>query len=406
MSDKNNTQTTKNESSQEEETNELLSEIFEQPSQEVKKSHKSRIVFWSFVVAVITGLSASIIGVFVVLSGSLSSIPILNEFSLDTILPEQQVVVRREQAVTLTAFEQLNSIATKSQHSIVTIVTQKSSSDLEESVYTQEDVIGYGVVLTSDGWIATSQLTMTDEEEYEVITSDYKRYNIEEILDDELSGVQFLKISAADLFVAQAVDEYTVVSGDELIGLYSYLPSTQVRAYNIRVIGYTDTAVISSTEEYARFVSVRSPELIYNVPVFNFAGELVGLHEISPTRGSTLIPVTRFISVFNYLLENQVIARPSLGIEWINLHGNVGIPDDLRQGYNKGAYVTSVEVGSPALEAGILEGDIVLKVNDVELNGGVNISEFLQMYQPGETVYLEVIREGELLEFEVKLEEI
>lgn len=402
-------QTKNSQQTPEEETDELLEEIFEHPDTQ-RKLKTNHVLFLSFLVAVVTGLITGLLGVLVVLSGSLEKVPVLNEFSLDTILPDQQVIVRRQQAVTIAAVEQMSSVATKAQHSVVTLVeTKAASQDPLSGVYTQSDVKGYGVVLTSDGWLATDIRQTEDFEstDINVITSDGSLHEVEEFIDDEISGIRFVKIKANNLLVSQVAEEYNVVSGDQLVGITSYLPSTETRVHKGVVLGYDDTDIVNETESAGRNILMRSETLMYTSPVFNLGGQLVGIYTSSPESSAVpmVIPVSSFLPAFESLLVADVVQRPYAGLEWINLHGNVGLDDDLKQNHRKGAYVFSVAPNSPADDAGLLEGDIILNIDDQELNGGLNLTEFIQSYQPGETVYMQVKRGEEFLEIDLILAE-
>ena len=68
-----------------------------------------------------------------------------------------------------------------------------------------------------------------------------------------------------------------------------------------------------------------------------------------------------------------------------------------------GALVTHVVDGSPATEAGLLEGDIVVEFEGTLIRGPLALTQRIHTRQPGETVTLTVVRDGETRPLDVVL---
>jgi serine protease Do len=72
----------------------------------------------------------------------------------------------------------------------------------------------------------------------------------------------------------------------------------------------------------------------------------------------------------------------------------------------KGVLVGDVIEDSPAEEAGIKRGDIIVKVNDEEVNSPEELQDKIRSIEIGEKVNVEVIREGKEITFVVKIGEM
>lgn len=59
-----------------------------------------------------------------------------------------------------------------------------------------------------------------------------------------------------------------------------------------------------------------------------------------------------------------------------------------------GAYITEIDMDSPAMNAGIQSGDVIIRLNDLEIPGYSDLVKALQTFQPEETVAVELMREG------------
>jgi len=63
----------------------------------------------------------------------------------------------------------------------------------------------------------------------------------------------------------------------------------------------------------------------------------------------------------------------------------------------------AVFIGSPAAEAGLVDGDIITHVDSIKVDGDNPLDEILTQYRPRETVSLRVLRGDELLDLSLKL---
>ena len=69
----------------------------------------------------------------------------------------------------------------------------------------------------------------------------------------------------------------------------------------------------------------------------------------------------------------------------------------------QGAIVATVEDDTPAADAGILEGDIVIEVDDAPIEGLAGLVAAIRDLEPGDQAVIVVLRDGELMEFTVTL---
>jgi S1-C subfamily serine protease len=85
------------------------------------------------------------------------------------------------------------------------------------------------------------------------------------------------------------------------------------------------------------------------------------------------------------------------------------ITPDLAAMYNLqtewGAYVTSISSDSPARQAGMQQGDIIIKIGDIHLDEDNTFANALFSYSPGETIDLEVVRQSQTIKLQVTLGE-
>jgi S1-C subfamily serine protease len=106
-------------------------------------------------------------------------------------------------------------------------------------------------------------------------------------------------------------------------------------------------------------------------------------------------------SVLDQYLASGKIIRPFFGIAYLMIDEGTSAVQNLPQG----AYVSSVVSGSPADKAGVSEGDVVTKFGDVALKDGATLASALSKYKVGDTVAIEVWRNGKTLKLKATLVE-
>ena len=85
--------------------------------------------------------------------------------------------------------------------------------------------------------------------------------------------------------------------------------------------------------------------------------------------------------------------------------GYLGISLAERTDGGQGALVADVEADSPAAEAGIEAGDVVISVDDAATDGRAGVIAAIRDHEPGDEVAVVVVRDGEERTFDVTLAE-
>jgi S1-C subfamily serine protease len=107
------------------------------------------------------------------------------------------------------------------------------------------------------------------------------------------------------------------------------------------------------------------------------------------------IPSARVREVTDQLITKGRVDHPYIGVSYRD------ITAALANAYNlpskTGAIVLRVTPGSPADQAGLREGDIILKINDDQLDEDHSLVQTLLKYKVGDQVTLTVLRDGKTI---------
>jgi len=140
-------------------------------------------------------------------------------------------------------------------------------------------------------------------------------------------------------------------------------------------------------------------------PVVTARGEVIGMATSGPRRSAATIPVSTVNRVLDQLLQRGRIARGYFGVGI----QPVAFPEATARALGiegeRGLLVVMVEPGGPAANAGILLGDIVVRVDGAELRGAHSLQGALDSEKIGQSVAVDVVRGGKLVQLNVVVAE-
>jgi S1-C subfamily serine protease len=134
-------------------------------------------------------------------------------------------------------------------------------------------------------------------------------------------------------------------------------------------------------------------------------GQLIGLNTTGPRHMTITIPVATIQRVVDQLLQTGRIAQGYLGVGM----QPVPIPERLVQSlglsHAQGVMILSVEPDSPADQAGLLIGDVLIALNDQPITSVSDVRMMLGAEQVGQTLTVRVIRAGAIVTLTVTVGE-
>jgi len=324
---------------------------------------------------------------------------------------EQQVIIERQEDITIIADERLTQLEEQINPIIVNFYLKPndSSGSFYQDIYS----FGSGFILTSDGWLVTTQSVMDkiDKENYIILTHNYEIYETEKIVYDPISPLVFIKIKATNLPVAKFGKITESFSGQNVFGFIASYPKAKNATLHLADLqASTLDDVVASTEEFSHFVSCREgyDVSLIGAPIINMAGEVIAIINNS----QTAIPIDYFTKIINNLGKTGTIDRVYFGINYINLSKYPKIDTTSQEILDRGALLSgyknllAVEKLSPADKAGLQVGDIILMVEDETVNGHKTLTAIIQDYDSNKTLKLTILRDGKEKVIEIALEKL
>ncbi|MEO0906598.1 MAG: Do family serine endopeptidase [Pseudomonadota bacterium] len=266
--------------------------------------------------------------------------------------------------------------------------------------------LGSGFIISADGFVVTNNHVVSPDnrarlEEITVTMPDGTEYEAELVGADEQSDLAVLKIKSSETFPfvrfgdssQTRVGEWVVAIGNPF-GLGGTVTSGIVSAV------YRNTGQGGA---YDRYIQTDASINRGNSggPLFDMRGNVIGINNaiFSPSGGSVgigfAIPAEIAEPIVNQLKSGQEIERGYLGVSLQPMNDDMA--DSLGVDRNRGEIVQIVTDDSPAERAGLLPGDIIVGVNGNEVTADQSVSYLVANIDPGDTVPVEVLRDGRTL---------
>lgn len=276
-------------------------------------------------------------------------------------------------------------------------------------------VSGSGVIISDDGYILTNNHVVEGTVEVSVILADGSEIPAEIIGTDVFSDLAVLKIDEPVPATASLGNSDALKPGETVIAIGSPLGDFK-NTVTVGVVSATGRSLeVSANYQMEGLIQTDAAINQGNSggPLVNLAGEVVGINTLI-VRGNGFgsavaeglgfaIPSNMVAAVSAELIEQGYFSYPYLGIRWQWISPEISAMYDLAVDY--GAYVSQIVPGSPAEQAGLQDGDIILSLGDTELDADTPFINALYQHAPGESILLEILRVDTTIELQVTLGE-
>jgi 2-alkenal reductase len=264
---------------------------------------------------------------------------------------------------------------------------------------------GSGVIISPDGYIVTNNHVVEDATDLSVILSDGTQLPAQVISTDIFADLAVLKADGQMPAVVTIGNSDNLKSGETVIAIGSPLGEFR-NTVTVGVISATGRMLDTGNGYFMEDLLQTDAAINQGNsggPLVNLNGELVGINTLIVRGGNGssatveglgfAVPSNTVSLIAQRIIETGYFARPYFGVAWENI--NPSIARRYRLGTDWGAYVTRVASGSPAAQAGIQRGDIILGLGEYTLGEDISYLNTLFNYQPGEQVDTKILREDE-----------
>jgi serine protease Do len=273
----------------------------------------------------------------------------------------------------------------------------------------QQQGLGSGVIVTSDGYIITNNHVVEGADELNISLPDKRTFKAKAIGTDPKTDVAVIKIDASNLSALPWGDASQLEVGEMVLavgnpfGLIQTVTMGIISAIgraNVGIVDYEDfiqtDAAINPGNSGGALVNLKGELVGINTAIFSQSGGYMGI--------GFAIPSTMAKSVMQSLIKHGKVIRG-----WIGLSIQDVTPDLAKEFgaiETKGALVGDVMDDSPASKAKLERGDIITIYNATPVRDSNHLRGLVADTPPGTRVHVSVLRDKKTLDLNITIGEL
>ena len=269
---------------------------------------------------------------------------------------------------------------------------------------------GSGVVYTEDGYIITNyhvieEALNSSNSAVKVTLSNNEEYEAKIVGADETTDIALLKVEAKGLTPATFADSDELSVGEYAIAIGNPLGKEFAGSVTVGYISALNRTITADGRTY----HVIQTDAAINPgnsggALVNSKGQVVGINTVKISDESVeglgfAIPSNYALKIVEELKENGKIVRPYIGIYGIDLDETLATRNRLVEG----VYLYKIASSSPAEEAGLQRGDVIVEFDGQKVSSVDEINDIKNQKEIGDKVKVKIYRNGEYKEGTITL---
>ncbi len=259
---------------------------------------------------------------------------------------------------------------------------------------------GSGVIISADGYIVTNNHVVDGADKLTVTLNDNSEYNARVIGTDPNTDLALIKINAKNLQPITFANSDDVKVGEWCVAVgnpFGFNSSVTVGVISAKGRGLNESAN-SGIKSFIQHDAAVNPGNSGGALV-NTDGELIGINTMiySQTGNyagiSFAVPSNTVRKVEADLRQYGTVQRAVLGISYQELDADMAKEHKITA-TNEGIYVAKVTDRGAAKEAGLQEGDVIVKFNGTSIKNGGELQEQMNKLRPGDKATLGFYRDN------------
>jgi serine protease Do len=314
--------------------------------------------------------------------------------------------------VNITETNTLKAAIDKIYDAVVLVETYNNNTEISS---------GTGFIYKKDekqGYIITNHHVIENGNKYKITLIDGEEIDAKLLGSDEYSDIAVLAIDQEPIKqIAQLGNSSESEIGDTVFAVGSPLGKEYMGTVTKGILSGKDRTVTVNSTNSSTMVEVLQTDAAINPgnsggPLVNINGEVIGVTSMKLVKDEIegmgfAIPIEIVNTLIERLENGEKIDRPLLGVEMTDIKNTyylyrkgIIIPEEIE----KGVVVTNSIENYPASKAGIKKGDILLKINDIEIEDSAHLRYILYKYEVGDKITIKYMRNNKIDEAVITLD--
>lgn len=308
------------------------------------------------------------------------------------------------EAITINTSDDLSTVtavAKKSMSSVVGITTVETQTVWP---FSSQDVsgVGSGVIIDRNGYILTNSHVIADgnAKEIKVLFENGEQVDGKVLWNDATLDLAIVKVDVTNLPVAELGNSDDLEVGEIAIAIGNPLGLEFERTVTSGIIsGLNRSVTVDGRVVIDNLIQTDASINPGNSggPLLNGKGQVIGINTAKISSGEGLgfaIPINEVKAIAEQVIESGTYKVVFMGITGVGseeYQSRLGV----ELSTNKGVVVIEVQAGSPADIAGLKSGDIITKIDQVEVNNMSELKRTLIKYKQNDKADINIVRNGQ-----------
>jgi serine protease Do len=268
---------------------------------------------------------------------------------------------------------------------------------------------GSGVIVSQDGYIVTNNHVVQEATDVNITLNDKREYKAKIIATDPSTDLALIKIDEQGLPFMTYGNSDEVKIGEWVLAVGNPFNLTSTVTAGI-VSAKARTNILGSQGAIESFIQTDAAINPGNSggALVNTRGELIGINAaIASGTGyytgySFAIPVNIVKKVVGDFMKYGKIQRVYMGVYYREIDDQFA----KEKGFTdlRGIYVNDVVEGGPAAIAGMKSGDVIIRIDNLPVNGKAELNELINQKNPGDKISVIINRDGQENELALTLQ--
>lgn len=270
---------------------------------------------------------------------------------------------------------------------------------------------GSGFILSPEGRLLTNAHVVAGADRVKVTLPDGRVFEGQVVGSDPVTDIAAIEIEGDNLPSVRLGQSQSLVPGEWAIAIGNPLGLNNTATVGIISALNRSSSQVGVPNQRVRFIQTDAAINPGNSggPLLNARGEVIGVNAAirADARGlGFAIPIETATSIAERLFAREEIDHPYIGIRMVTLtedaRQELGEDLGLPTSVEKGVLIVGIVKESPALEAGLRPGDLIVSVGGEEVETSTQVQQQVEASQIGEVLEVEIWRQDEQLTIEVR----
>jgi len=281
----------------------------------------------------------------------------------------------------------------------------------------QVQSIGSGVIINTDGYIATNGHVVEGATQIKVVLSDGREFDGKLIGIDKVHDIAVVQIKGDKLPYAVMGTSSDLIVGEWAIAVgnpYGYLMGDSKPSVSVGVISASDRNFAGRQDGVVYKGMIQTDAAINpgnsGGPLVNIYGEVIGLNTFifSESGGSVgigfAIPIDRVKKIVTALIKNGKVSDVNFGFKVQEINPNLAAY--LKVDDKEGVVVAQIDPNGPAADAGLKLKDVIISINGYHIKNANDIQIAIADIFPWDEINIQVKRKTNLITLKMKAKEL